>query len=144
MVRRTRQRDAIWQVLEQAARPLGPQEMLDLAQSEVPGLGIATVYRNIKTLVSEGRLRVVELPGAPDRYEVAGKHHHHHFHCRSCDKVFEVETCSGDFDAITPAGFELEDHEITLYGLCSLCAAQARLTTRLGTENLRSPDTYSS
>lgn len=123
MERRTRQREAIWLVIERAARPLGPMEVLDLARSEVPKLGLATVYRNIKTLVDEGRLRVVELPGAADRYEVAGKHHHHHFHCRSCDGVFEVETCSGDFDAITPSGFRLETHEITLYGLCSACAA---------------------
>ena len=121
MERRTRQRNAIWLAFERAARPLGPQEALDLAQREVPRLGMATVYRNIRSLVSDGRLRVVELPGAPDRYEIAGKDHHHHFHCRSCDGVFEVETCQGDFDAITPSGFRLEDHEITLYGLCSAC-----------------------
>jgi len=123
MERRTRQRNAIWLAFERAARPLGPQETLDLAQQEVPRLGLATVYRNIRALVSEGRLRVVELPGAPDRYEVAGKAHHHHFHCRSCDGLFEVETCQGDFDAITPSGFRLEDHEITLYGQCAACAA---------------------
>jgi len=105
MERRTRQRDAIWLTIERAERPLSPQEILEFAKSEVPGLGIATVYRNIKAFVAEGRLRVVELPGAPDRYEVAGKDHHHHFHCRSCDGVFEVETCSGDFDAVTPMGF---------------------------------------
>lgn len=123
MQRRTRQREAIWLVIERAERPLGPHEILQLAKVEVPGMGLATVYRNIKALVGEGRLHVVELPGSPDRYEVAGKHHHHHFHCRSCDGVFEVETCSGDFAAITPSGFHLEDHEITLYGLCAACAA---------------------
>ena len=121
MERRTRQRDAIWLTIERAERPLSPQEILELSRSEVPGLGIATVYRNIKVFVAEGKLRVVELPGAPDRYEVAGKDHHHHFHCRSCDGVFEVETCSGDFDAVTPMGFRLENHEVTLYGLCAQC-----------------------
>ena len=123
MERRTRQRDAIWRAIEGAARPLGPREILRLARFDVPKLGIATVYRNIRSLVDEGRLRVVELAGSPDRYEVAGKEHHHHFLCRSCDGVFEVETCSGDFDAITPRGFQLETHEVTLYGLCSACAA---------------------
>ena len=122
MERRTRQREAIWQTFECAARPLGPQEVLVLARDEVPGLGIATVYRNIKALVAEGSLRIVELPGAPDRYELGGKDHHHHFHCRLCDGVFEVETCHGDFDAVTPQGFRLENHEVTLYGLCAACA----------------------
>lgn len=122
MERKTRQRDAIWLVLERASRPLGPQEVLARARKEVPRLGIATVYRNIKALVAEARLRVVELPGVPDRYEVAGKDHHHHFHCRSCDGVFEVDTCSGDFDRVTPEGFQLERHEVMLYGLCATCA----------------------
>jgi Fur family ferric uptake transcriptional regulator len=123
MERRTRQRDAIWLTFERAARPLGPRETLELARLEVPGLGLATVYRHIRALVSSGRLKVVELPGTPDRYEVAGKDHHHHFHCRRCDGVFEVDTCQGDFDAITPSGFRLENHEITLYGLCPACTA---------------------
>lgn len=128
MERRTRQRDAIWLVIERAARPLGPGEILEMAQQEVPRLGIATVYRNIKALVDEGRLRVVELPGRSDRYEVAGKEHHHHFHCRLCDGVFEVETCPGDFETLTPAGFRLEEHEVTLYGLCASCSrSQAAL-----------------
>jgi len=121
MERRTRQRAAIWSVLERAARPLGPTEVLEEARSEVPNLGMATVYRNIKALVEAGRLRSVELPGLSSRYEVAGKEHHHHFHCRSCDGVFEVDTCPGDFEAITPAGFKLERHEVTLYGLCTEC-----------------------
>lgn len=122
MERRTRQRDAIWLALESADRPLAPWEILGLARVEVPRLGIATVYRNIKAFLNEERLRVVELPGAPDRYEVSGKDHHHHFHCRSCDGVFEVETCTADFDSVTPSGFKLETHEVTLYGLCSACS----------------------
>ena len=121
MERRTRQRAAIWSVLERAARPLGPHEVLEEARDEVPNLGMATVYRNIRALVEEGRLRMVKLPGLPSRYEVAGKAHHHHFHCRCCDGVFEVETCPGDFEAITPLGFQLEKHEVTLYGLCEEC-----------------------
>lgn len=121
MQRRTRQRDAIWSVISRADRPLGPREILLVARREVPGLGLATVYRTLKSLVSVGRLRVVELPGAPDRYEVAGKGHHHHFLCRVCDRVFEVETCTGNYEGITPAGFRLERHELTLVGRCAAC-----------------------
>lgn len=122
MQRNTRQREAIWQALAGAGRPMAPREVLLRARDEVPGLGIATVYRNIRQMVKEGRLRIVELPGDPDRYELAGKAHHHHFHCRECDRVFEVESCTGDFQAVTPLGFELEHHEITLYGLCAHCS----------------------
>jgi Fur family ferric uptake transcriptional regulator len=120
--RRTQQREAIRQAIEAADRPLSPQEILDAAQEDVPGLGIATVYRAIKHMVDDGSLHTVELPGAPSRYETAGKHHHHHFHCRSCDRVFEVEDCPGSLKQLTPDGFQLETHEIILYGLCNGCA----------------------
>ena len=53
MERNTRQRTAIRDAIALANRPLLAQEVLDAAQNQVPGLGIATVYRNIKSLVEE-------------------------------------------------------------------------------------------
>ncbi|TVP75229.1 MAG: transcriptional repressor [Gemmatimonadales bacterium] len=123
MQRDTRQRKAIRRALVDAGHPLSPQELHDAASEDVPGLGIATVYRNLKALGEAGFLETVELPGEPPRYEVAGKGHHHHFHCRSCDRVFEVDGCPGNLDRITPPGFRLEDHEFVLYGRCESCAA---------------------
>ena len=123
MRRRTQQRQAIRNALEEAGRPLSPQEILEKAQTSVPALGIATVYRNVKALVENGWLAEVTLPGAASRYEVADKDHHHHFHCRSCDKVYEVEDCPGDLQSLAPEGFRLERHEIIIYGLCASCVA---------------------
>jgi hypothetical protein len=77
--RNTRQRRAIEEVFQSANRPLSTQEVLDLAQSQKPGIGIATVYRTLKMLIDTGWLTVVKLPGEPPRYEIAGKPHHHHF-----------------------------------------------------------------
>jgi len=120
--RRTAQRDAIRRAFEKADRPLSPGETLEAAQGWVPGLGIATVYRNIRQLVEEGWLAEVPLPGAPNRYEIAGKHHHHHFRCRSCDRVYEVDSCPPDLRDLLPTGFRLEGHDITLFGRCADCA----------------------
>lgn len=122
MERDTRQRRAIRRALEEAGHPLSPQEILERGREEVDGLGIATVYRNIRALEEQGRIIPVELPGEPPRYEVSGKDHHHHFHCRNCDRVYEVPDCPADFAEITPPGFELEEHEFVLYGRCSACA----------------------
>ncbi|HEY4321581.1 MAG TPA: transcriptional repressor [Gemmatimonadales bacterium] len=125
MERNTRQRGAIRRAFQRADRPLGTGEVLELARTEVGGLGIATVYRNIRTLVDEGWLAVVELPGEVPRYEVAGKEHHHHFRCRQCDRVYEVPGCVGSLSEIVPEGFVLESHELVLYGRCPECATAA-------------------
>ena len=121
MERKTRQREAIRGAFSVADRPLGTDEVLRAAQRAVPGLGIATVYRSIRSLVDSGFLVPVELPGEPPRYEPAGKNHHHHFRCRACHRVFDLEGCVAGLDGLVPGGFELEGHEVVLHGRCADC-----------------------
>ena len=122
-MRTTRQREAILRTLTDAGRPLSAVEILHLARSIVPGLGLATVYRTVDALARSGQATSVEIPAKPPRYEVAGKGHHHHFLCTRCHRAFEVEGCPGHLEAHVPRGFVLEGHEITLFGRCAGCAA---------------------
>lgn len=126
MERQTKQRDAIRSALAEADRPLSISEILDSAKGRVSGLGVATVYRTLKALVQDGQIVQVEMPGSPPRYELAGKEHHHHFYCRSCERVYEVEGCAGDFSWMTPAGFELEAHDVLLSGRCARCVEKKK------------------
>jgi Fur family transcriptional regulator, ferric uptake regulator len=121
MERKTRQRDAIRGVFLRVGRPLSPTEVLQYAQVEVPGLGIATVYRNIKSLVEEGELKPIDIPGQSTCYESAGLAHHHHFHCNRCGKVYDIEGCPGKIEDLTPKGFSVESHEVILFGSCDHC-----------------------
>ena len=125
MERNTRQRNAIREVIQQASRPLLPQEVLEAAQAEVPGLGIATVYRSLKALAEEGVIQGVHLPGENPRYETVGHAHHHHFLCRHCQRVFDVMACPGNLARLAPSGFVVEDHDLTLYGRCQTCVTTA-------------------
>jgi Fur family ferric uptake transcriptional regulator len=121
MQRETRQRKAIRKVFLDSSRPLSPDEVLDKGQRQVPGLGIATVYRNVKLLAEEGWLTEVELPGSGARYELAERPHHHHFVCRACDQAFDVHGCPPQVEELAPQGFVVEDHEVILYGRCPSC-----------------------
>ena len=126
MERHTRQRDAITQALKDADRPLSPLEIQQLAARHKPGIGVATIYRNINALKEEGHLLLVDVPGQPPRYELAGKDHHHHFHCRKCDRVYEMHGCPGPLEKLAPRGFKVEGHELMLYGLCKACSKPGR------------------
>jgi Fur family ferric uptake transcriptional regulator len=136
MERSTRQRAAIRDAIEAAGRPLSPHEVLAAAQQTVPELGLATVYRNLKLLLDEGRVQAVTLPGEAARYETAGHGHHHHFQCTTCQRVFDVHDCPGDLARLAPRGFTVERHEITLYGRCRECAV-ARRVARPGAARAR-------
>jgi Fur family ferric uptake transcriptional regulator len=119
--RATRQRDAIKAAIEAGERPMSPGEVLDRARASVNSLGLATVYRNLKLLVAEGVVRVINLPGDSPRYEMARTPHHHHFQCTTCRRVFEVAGCPGNLRHLAPRGFRVERHDVTLYGRCSDC-----------------------
>ena len=123
MERETRQRAAIRSVIELATRPLSAADILQAARAQVPEMGIATVYRNLKTLTEMGSVVVVSLPGMNPHYESLkrGHHHHHHFMCTACEKVFDIHTCPGAVLDVAPKGFKVERHELTLYGQCKDC-----------------------
>lgn len=121
MKRRTQQRNIILSTLTKAARPLGPREVLDLAQRELPRLGIATVYRALNALTADGTLRSVQLPGHTARYELADLDHHHHFYCTRCERVYDLSGCALAPAYDPPAGFTVESHDITLSGCCADC-----------------------
>ena len=122
--RNTKQLEAIRSVIDDAGRPLSIEEIHEAASHGVPSLGLRTVYRTIRRLQDDGAVANFSVPGAADRYEpahVASKHHHH-FHCRICDRFYDVEGCPGGLSSMLPEGFELESHELTLLGRCAACA----------------------
>ena len=125
--RATRQKAAIRMVIDAARRPLTPLEVLEGARLQVPALSIATVYRNLKSLLLDGAIQMVPLPGDNPRYESnhAASTHHHHFQCTACQRVFDVHDCPGDLKHMAPDGFVVERHELTFYGHCAECARQA-------------------
>lgn len=119
--RQTRQRTAIREALDEAARPLSPEEVLEAAKDAVPSLSIATVYRALRSLEDSGFIRPVAIPDQPPRYERAGLDHHHHFFCRECDRVFDVPGCPGNVENLAPQGFTVDGHDVVLFGTCRGC-----------------------
>ncbi len=130
MKRTTPQRNAIYRVLTGSGRPLSVAEIHKLASSKSAGLGIATVYRNLKLLHTEGEIVAVDLPGHPPRWEVAPERHHHHFLCLSCDKLFEVPGCPEGLRHLLPEGYTLEEHDILLRGRCDVCTRRGDSETK--------------
>ena len=146
--RQTRQKQAVLQALADSGLSLAPAEILALAREQVPTLNLSTVYRQLRALHEEAQVVRVDLPGQAARFEplcrgpratdhavgVRGTdghgprheqhhdHHHHHFHCTACDRVFPIHGCPRGIDRLAPQGFRIQQHELTLRGLCRDCA----------------------
>ena len=123
--RKTPQRDAVRDAIAAAGRPLSAEEILAKARKEVPALGLATVYRHLRYLLDRKQVVTVEISGSTPRFESAHLGHHHHFHCRECDRVYEIAECPFHGQPHAPPGFRVEGHEVTLTGICERCGRSA-------------------
>ncbi|MFW5652557.1 MAG: Fur family transcriptional regulator [Planctomycetota bacterium] len=122
--RRTEQRNAILAVIRRASGPLTVNEIHQAAVTFAPGLGKATVYRTIRLLEEEHLLQTVVLSDGQSRYERADLDEHSHFHCRVCDRVFDVSAPPPEPEPVQrsiPDGFKVDRSEMNLYGVCSTC-----------------------
>lgn len=90
-----------------------------------PTIGQATVYRTLKLLVECGLASSSRFGGASTRYEAAARDgHHDHLVCMRCGTIIEFrnDTIERLQEEVAAAhDFEMEDHKMEIYGLCSRC-----------------------
>ena len=110
------------------------EEIYDLAKEESPEIGLATIYRTVQVLLELHVIEKVTFDDGFARYELNGEetgsgHRHHHAICTQCGKVYSLETNLLDTlekQVFESLGFEVTDHEVKLYGLCSACRRKAQ------------------
>lgn len=113
---------------------LAVEEIYDLAKEESPEIGLATIYRTVQVLLELHVIEKVTFDDGFARYELNGEetgsgHRHHHAICTQCGKVYSLETDLLDTlekQVFESLGFEVTDHEVKLYGLCSACRRKAQ------------------
>ncbi|MDO4260780.1 MAG: transcriptional repressor [Eubacteriales bacterium] len=88
-----------------------------------PHISRGTVYRNLNRLAETGRIRRMEVPGGPDRFDHLC-HEHYHVKCEACGRVFDVdmEYLSGLEQRIGDShSFQFTGHDIMFRGICPAC-----------------------
>jgi Fur family ferric uptake transcriptional regulator/Fur family peroxide stress response transcriptional regulator len=117
----TPQRRAIIRFLQSAKNHPTPDEILREVNKEFPMASRATVYNTINWLKRNGMLK--EIFEAGQIRLDPNCNHHHHFICKKCGKVEDV-----DFDLIPslkvctlPNLNQIESFELVLRGLCRDC-----------------------
>jgi Fur family ferric uptake transcriptional regulator len=122
MIRNTKQREAIMQVIEKAIRPLSPAEIHQLAKVHYPSIGLRTVYRHIKDLVESDEIAGIDYPGQPVRYEVVdNRGSRPHLICRRCGRLFDLPIEEPDLYYPEMKDFVIEGHEVVYFGYCKHC-----------------------
>jgi len=127
----TRQRLLVANSLAAAGRQLTAEQLYRSLRRRERGIGRATVFRTLETLVDAGVARRLELDGHIYAYVACLPAHHHHIACTRCGRVEEIDEAY-----VTPLaerlaqemGFEIDDARLDFYGRCATCRAEDAAT----------------
>jgi Fe2+ or Zn2+ uptake regulation protein len=124
--RATRQLEAVFQALQgDPTHPIA-DEIYRRVRKRLPRISLATVYRNLQRLVEDGKIRIVLLGERVARYDPETSDHDH-FICESCGRVIDLfleRDRQVDLTPLTSDGYIVTTHNLTVYGLCRVCAAR--------------------
>jgi len=119
-------RRAVIELLAEQDCCLTAQEIFDRLRGSGRTVGIASVYRVLELLSSEGYVQRIDLGSGISRYEAVqvGGDHHHHLVCDSCGRVeaFEdddLELALGRLEEAS--GYAVAGHDVVLHGACATC-----------------------
>jgi Fur family transcriptional regulator, ferric uptake regulator len=119
-------RRAVIDLLAEQDCCLSAQEMFDRLRDSGRTVGIASVYRVLELLVTEGFVQRIDLGSGISRYEPVGcnAEHHHHLVCDSCGKVeaFEDRALEQAIHRLEEgSGYVVAAHDVVLHGSCQDC-----------------------
>ena len=115
----------ILQLLENSeTRHLSAEDVYKALIEADEDVGLATVYRVLTQFEAAGLVMRHHFEGGHSVFELSTMEHHDHLVCSKCglveefyDEVIEIqqEKIAKKF------GFEITDHSLYLYGICSSC-----------------------
>ncbi|HTY46010.1 MAG TPA: Fur family transcriptional regulator [Patescibacteria group bacterium] len=122
----TPKRKALLELFLKKERYLSPPEARTLLRPRFKQLGLPTVYRIMEELTDLGILIRIKRDSRRLYYTIcrAPQHDHHHFICRKCKRVEEVEFCNfGDIAKFIEDRLQAktESHFVQVEGLCCRC-----------------------
>jgi Fur family peroxide stress response transcriptional regulator len=130
----SKKRDAILRVVRSTDAHPGAQWVYDQLKSDIPGLSLATVYRNINLFRQEKAVVSVGVVNGEERFD-GRVDPHPHFVCGCCGRVMDYDApeLTAEFSRVlenlkdlthTQEGFVIDYRKTVFNGLCPECAVK--------------------
>ncbi|CAN5233832.1 transcriptional repressor [soil metagenome] len=124
--RNTWQREAVRSALGADDGFVSAQGLHSTLRESGSPIGLATVYRALAELATEGEADSLQSPEGESLYRACTPgQHHHHLICRNCGLTVEIEADAVERWAQSVAsehGFTQPHHVVDVFGLCAACS----------------------
>jgi len=125
MKRQTWQREAVRDALSTSEGFVSAQALHTALREGGSSIGLATVYRALADLATEGDADSLQQEGESLFRACTPGSHHHHLICRNCGLTVEIEADAVEEWAkqvATQHGFTQPHHVVDVFGLCAECS----------------------
>ena len=124
--RRTRQLEQVFAALQGDHTHPFAHEIYRRVHKTLPRISLGTVYRNLHSLVEEGKIRTLLLDGQGARFDPETRPHDH-FVCERCGRVLDLfRARQPDLSPLAKQGYVVTRHNSTVHGMCQVCATRRR------------------
>ncbi|MCL1801187.1 MAG: transcriptional repressor [Promicromonosporaceae bacterium] len=125
-VRITKKRQAVLDQVRASGEFQSAQQIHGALTNSGVSIGLATVYRALSALASDGVINARKSDDGETQYRQCDTpRHHHHVICRECGATAEIAGTGLEkmLDRLgAEAGFSDLEHEIEVRGTCQKCA----------------------
>lgn len=121
--RMTQQRRVILEELKKVTSHPTAEDLHYMVRKRLPKISIATVYRNLEILSSDGLVLKMDLVGAQRRFDGTPENHYH-IRCSKCGRVDDVHIEPIPMIEETVqrfCGYRVESHWMEFTGICPDC-----------------------
>ncbi|MDR3303424.1 MAG: transcriptional repressor [Treponema sp.] len=129
----SKKRDAILELVQATTSHPSARWIYEQLRDRIPGLSLATVYRNLNLFLREGLVSSVGVVNGEERFD-GFVMPHPHLVCSHCGNVIDIPTPDKEIVSLiaekqqdarmVPPGFSIDYRKIVFYGVCSDCNNQ--------------------
>ncbi len=95
-------------------------EIYKEAKTTNPTMSLATVYKNITSLIETKLLKEVAINNQKSKYELS-KEPHSHLICKECGSLEDIDSNNLFTLNNDKIDFDIEEVELNIYGVCNKC-----------------------
>jgi Fe2+ or Zn2+ uptake regulation protein len=117
----TPQRIAIIELMDVAGH-ISIDDLYHSIRKRFASISLATLYKNVHTMMAKNLIREVKVPGQKAKYEIEKKPHAHLL-CKSCGELKDIEFDPSTLieNAEKNSSYEADEVSIVISGTCPHC-----------------------
>jgi len=121
----TRSQQRVLKLLQQLSQAISAQDIYAQLRHQEQNIGLATVYRSLEALKTQGLIKGITLPNGEAIYSLMPSDRHH-LNCLNCKALIQIDSCplhNLNTSLEQSYNFRIQYHTLEFFGLCHNCEA---------------------